>query len=83
MAGSIGLEWYPDYSTAWSDAGCKNDVPLTFSPNSRPTYTTHLECCKVAFGGQSSGKCLTKRWKTTSKLLLLEDLKAWTAATKP
>jgi len=59
MAGGIGLEWYPDYSTAWSDAGCKNDVPLPFLPNSRPTYTTHLECCKVAFGGQSSGKCLT------------------------
>ena len=49
MAGGVGLEWYPDYGTAWSDAGCKNVVPLPFSPNSRPTYTTHLECCKAAY----------------------------------
>jgi len=60
MAGGVGLEWYPDYTTAWSDAGCKNDVPLPFSPNSRPVYATQLECCKAAYGGQSSGKCLSE-----------------------
>jgi len=60
MAGGVGDEWYPDYSTAWSDAGCKNEVPLPFSPNSRPTYDSQLECCKAAYGGQSSGKCLSE-----------------------
>jgi len=60
MAGGVGTEWYPDYSTTWSDAGCKNEVPLPFSPNSRPTYATQLECCKAAYGGQSSGKCLSE-----------------------
>jgi len=60
MAGGVGLLWYPDYSSAWSDAGCKNEVPLPFSANSRPTYDTQLACCKAAYGGQSSGKCLSE-----------------------
>jgi len=60
MTGGVGLLWYPDYSSAWSDAGCKNEVPLPFTPNSRPTYDSQLECCKAAYGGQSSGKCLSE-----------------------
>jgi len=60
MPGGFGTVWYPDYDTAWSDAGCKNEVPLPFSPNSRPTYDSQLECCKAAYGGQLSGKCLSE-----------------------
>jgi hypothetical protein len=51
-----GLEvYYPDYDTAWSDATCINERPL---PSGRPTYDTMLDCCKGAYGGQVSGKCL-------------------------
>jgi len=57
IAGGIGDEWYPDYETAWSDAGCKAEIPV---PSGRPTYATHLECCKTAYGGQTSGKCLSE-----------------------
>jgi len=60
MAGGVGNDWYPDYDTAWSDAGCKNELPLPFTSNSRPTYDTQLACCKAAYGGQTSGKCLSQ-----------------------
>ncbi|EJK73206.1 hypothetical protein THAOC_05193, partial [Thalassiosira oceanica] len=57
IAGGIGDKWYPDYETAWSEAGCKADLPV---PSGRPNYDTHLECCKGAYGGQTSGKCLSQ-----------------------
>jgi len=51
--------WYPDYDTAWSEAGCSNASPLPFpNKNDRPNYSTQLACCKGAYGGQISGKCL-------------------------
>jgi len=53
--------WYPDYETAWSEAGCSNKLPLPYNnKGDRPNYTTQLACCKGAYGGQVSGKCLSE-----------------------
>merc|ERR1719428_1642181 len=53
--------WYPDYDTAWSEAGCLNTLPLPFNnPNGRPTYDTHIACCKGAYAGQTSGACFSE-----------------------
>jgi hypothetical protein len=53
---SGGLDvYYPQYDIPWSDAFCTNAGPM---PNGRPTYTTMLACCKGAYAGQMSGKCL-------------------------
>jgi len=60
LSGGLAAFWYPDYDTAWSDAGCLNTLPLPFNANDRPTYETQLDCCKAAYGGQSSGKCLSQ-----------------------
>ena len=49
--GNTGSLYYPDYSTQYLDAGCVNVLPL---PSGRPTYTSHLACCKGAFAGQVS-----------------------------
>ena len=49
--GNAGSLFYPDYSTAWPDAGCINVLPV---PSGRPTYTSRLACCKGAYGGQVS-----------------------------
>ncbi|KAL7539662.1 hypothetical protein ACHAXR_009490 [Thalassiosira sp. AJA248-18] len=48
--------YYPDYDSAWPDAGCINTRPM---PSGRPTYTSMLACCKAAYAGQMSGKCLS------------------------
>jgi len=57
--GAGGLDfWYPDYDTAWADAGCSNNRPIPFGPGGRPTFATQLACCKGAYAGQTSGKCL-------------------------
>ncbi|EJK54291.1 hypothetical protein THAOC_26098, partial [Thalassiosira oceanica] len=56
-AGNIGSLYYPDYNTAWPDAGCINVLPV---PSGRPTYASHLACCKGAYGGQVSGVCLSQ-----------------------
>ena len=40
--------FYPDYETAWSEATCKNELPLPFGPGGRPIYDTMLACCKGA-----------------------------------
>lgn len=50
--------YYPVYENQWSDGYCSNDLPLPFTSGGRPTYATQLECCKSAYGGQTSGKCL-------------------------
>jgi len=56
--GSDGAEfYYLDYDAAWTEATCKNDLPLPFSPGGRPTYRTKLECCMSSFAGQTSGAC--------------------------
>ena len=53
--------WYPDYNTAWSEAGCSNKLPLPFhNPKDRPRYDTQLECCQNSYGNQVSGKCLSQ-----------------------
>jgi hypothetical protein len=60
-AGGITDFWYPDYDTSWSVAGCKNSLPLPYSnKNDRPNYSTQLACCKGAYSGQVSGKCLSQ-----------------------
>jgi len=51
--------WYPEYEKSWSDAGCSNKLPLPFNnKGDRPNYKTQLTCCKMAYGGQTSGVCL-------------------------
>ncbi|KAL7531510.1 hypothetical protein ACHAXR_004085, partial [Thalassiosira sp. AJA248-18] len=53
--GGLGI-YYPDYDTSWDQAYCINTRPL---PSGRPTYSTMLACCKSAFAGQISGKCIS------------------------
>eukprot|EP00584_Thalassiosira_punctigera_P016426 CAMPEP_0172546642 /NCGR_PEP_ID=MMETSP1067-20121228/16347_1 /TAXON_ID=265564 ORGANISM="Thalassiosira punctigera, Strain Tpunct2005C2" /NCGR_SAMPLE_ID=MMETSP1067 /ASSEMBLY_ACC=CAM_ASM_000444 /LENGTH=419 /DNA_ID=CAMNT_0013333605 /DNA_START=123 /DNA_END=1382 /DNA_ORIENTATION=+ len=53
--------WYPDYDTNYADAGCSNKLPLPFNnKNDRPNYETQIACCKGAYAGQTSGKCLSQ-----------------------
>lgn len=60
MSGGLTDYWWPDYDTPWADAGCKNTIPTTFNKNDRPSYATQLACCKGAYAGQMSGKCLSQ-----------------------
>ena len=55
LAGQGG-GWYADYGTAWPNAGCKNTTPLPI--HATMFYATQLECCKGAFGGQTSNACV-------------------------
>ncbi|KAL7526112.1 hypothetical protein ACHAXR_001322 [Thalassiosira sp. AJA248-18] len=49
-----GLDvYYPDYDTAWPDAGCINTRPM---PSGRPAYATMVACCKGAYLSQRSGE---------------------------
>eukprot|EP00584_Thalassiosira_punctigera_P020068 CAMPEP_0172572722 /NCGR_PEP_ID=MMETSP1067-20121228/135819_1 /TAXON_ID=265564 ORGANISM="Thalassiosira punctigera, Strain Tpunct2005C2" /NCGR_SAMPLE_ID=MMETSP1067 /ASSEMBLY_ACC=CAM_ASM_000444 /LENGTH=578 /DNA_ID=CAMNT_0013365305 /DNA_START=63 /DNA_END=1799 /DNA_ORIENTATION=- len=58
--GGMADFWYPDYESAWSDAGCSNKLPLPYpNKNDRPNYSSQIACCKGAYGGQVSGKCLS------------------------
>ena len=50
--------FFPDYDTKWEDATCLNTKPFPFTPGSRPVYNTQLECCKLAYAGQTSKACL-------------------------
>jgi len=53
--------WYPEYEKTWSDAGCSNKLPLPFNNKAdRPNYSSQLACCKGAYGGQTSGNCLSQ-----------------------
>jgi hypothetical protein len=55
-AGGVGGKWYANYGVAWSIAGCKNTFPY---PNYAAIfYSSQLECCKGAFGGQTSKACV-------------------------
>jgi len=49
-------KFYADYDTTWSTAGCKNTVP--HPKYATILYTTLLECCMAAFGGQTSNACV-------------------------
>ena len=55
-AGGVGGKWYADYGVAWLIAGCKNTFP--YPKYATMFYSSHLECCKGAFGGQMSNACL-------------------------
>lgn len=51
-----GGGWYADYGTAWPTAGCKNTLPLPVYATT--FYSSQLECCKGAYGGQTSEACI-------------------------
>ena len=57
-AAGAGGQWYADYGTAWSIAGCKNTLPLPIY--AIVTYSSQLECCKAAYGGQTSNACVQR-----------------------
>merc|ERR1711933_356081 len=59
--------WYPDYETAWDQAGCENNFPFPFSHGSRPTYETRLACCRSEYAGQVSGVCLCESLLTSGE----------------
>lgn len=41
--------FYPVYEVEWDKSGCSNKLPLPFENlNDRPTYASHLACCKVS-----------------------------------
>lgn len=52
--------WYPRYDEPWSSGGCSNALPLPFSIGDRPVFSTHLECCQSAYGGQASNNCVSE-----------------------
>jgi len=52
--------WYPRYEELWPDSGCSNRLPLPFNLGDRPVYDSQIECCKAAYIGQMSGKCLSE-----------------------
>ena len=49
--------WYPDYNAGWEAGKCIDTLPLP-PYGSRPLYTTQLECCKLAYAGQSNNYCI-------------------------
>ncbi|KAL7480285.1 hypothetical protein ACHAW6_005981 [Cyclotella cf. meneghiniana] len=55
--------YYPDYNPTWSLGKCINDSP---TPSGRPLYDSLIECCENAYGGQSSGACLSSMSTDTS-----------------
>jgi hypothetical protein len=56
VTGDARTDWYADYGTSWSVAGCKNTLPR---PNyAIQLYKTELECCKAAYGGQTREACI-------------------------
>jgi hypothetical protein len=55
--------YYPDYNPIWSLGKCTNDSP---TPSGRPMYDSLIECCEKAYGGQSSGACLSSISTNTS-----------------
>ena len=55
-AAGAGGQWYADYGTVWSIAGCKNTLPLPIY--TIVTYGSQLECCKSAYAGQMSNACV-------------------------
>jgi hypothetical protein len=48
-------EWYADFDLDWTNGVCINTLP---QPSGRTIYDSQLECCKGAYAGQESGKCL-------------------------
>jgi hypothetical protein len=49
-------KWYPDYTTKWTEGGCKNSTPYPFS--NIQLFDSQLECCMSAFASQPSGACI-------------------------
>lgn len=60
-----GLDvYYPNYDLNWKDGYCINTrqgIALNKDghPRDRPSYSSMLECCKSAYAGQMSGKCIS------------------------
>ena len=62
-AGGLDV-YYPNYDLNWNDGYCINTrqgIPLNKDgyPRDRPSYSSMLECCKSAYAGQMSGKCIS------------------------
>ncbi|KAL7528792.1 hypothetical protein ACHAXR_002641 [Thalassiosira sp. AJA248-18] len=52
---STVLAWHPTYSAGWTKGYCQ----FTVDCNS-PSYGSELACCKGAYGGQTSGYCISQ-----------------------
>lgn len=50
-------QWYPDYGAQWAVGKCIDTLPLP-PYGSRPLYDTQLECCKMAYAGQTNNYCI-------------------------
>jgi hypothetical protein len=48
--------WYKAPDVDWTVGYCIKQLP---TPNGAATYDSELECCKGAYAGQLSGKCLS------------------------
>ena len=49
--------WYPNYPAGWAAGKCINTLPPPFH-GSRPLYPTQLECCILAYAGQTNNFCI-------------------------
>ena len=49
--------WYPDYPAGWEAGKCINTLPLP-PYGSRPLYATQLQCCMLAYAGQTNNFCI-------------------------
>ena len=60
-----GLDvYYPNYNLKWNEGHCINTrqgiiLNKDGTPRDRPSYSSMLECCKNAYAGQMSGKCIS------------------------
>merc|ERR1719319_2063374 len=59
--------WYPDYETAWQNAGCLNALLYPVSPGDGPTCDSQDACCAAAYAGQVSQKCCEQVWSTETE----------------
>ena len=57
--GTEPQKWYASGNFGnWAEGYCRFEQGC--GSNYGPGYSTQLECCKGAFGGQPSGKCLSE-----------------------
>lgn len=47
--------WHPNYSAGWLDGYCTFTID-----DDTPSYESELACCRGAYAGQVSGRCLSK-----------------------
>ena len=56
--------WHPDYQQPWSTAGCVSKPDCD-----SPGYSTQLECCQTAYGGQVSGACIRQLLTSSTDMI--------------